>query len=476
MQNKPDYAQLIAASAETFFVTDKNGNILVVNPAVCMLLDMTEDQLVGANVKNLVEAGYYDRSTTMEAIERKQLFSGIYRTKSGKEIVSTSRPILDDDGNVSVVITNSFDTERVDGFIKMIEEERALTKRYRAEVEYLRHRYIEKDNIVFISKAMENILHKLNTVAKADSTIILFGESGTGKDLLAKYTHKNSLRANGPFIDVNCAAIPEHLMESELFGYEKGAFTGASKQGKVGLMELADKGTLFLDEIGELPLHLQAKLLRVLESHEIRRIGSVTGRKTDFRLITATNRELKKMVEENRFRDDLYYRLNVIPIQIPPLRNRLEDIIVLAEHFLSLFNTKYGYGQTFTRQTMDALLQYQWPGNARELRNVVERLVITGSCPETELALINGNIITPSLKEGAGEEGGRQHKSEKLSENVLQINLCDHNITLKEVVAEAEKQYILKVLDQCEGNVRKAAEKIGIHKTILYRKLRRIRS
>lgn len=472
-QRKPDYAQLIASSAESFFVTDKEGNILLVNPAACMLLDMTEGQLVGANVKDLVKAGYYDRSTTMEAVEKKQTVSAIYRTKAGKNIMATSRPILDDEGNVSVVITNSLDTERVEEFVKMIEQERDLTKRYRSEVEYLRHRYIEKDDIIFSSKAMEGILHKLNTVAKTDSTIMLFGESGTGKDMLAKYTHKNSLRANGPFIDVNCAAIPEHLMESELFGYEKGAFTGASSQGKVGLMELADKGTLFLDEIGEMPLHLQSKLLRVLESYEIRRIGGVSGRKIDFRLITATNKDLKKMVEESRFRGDLYYRLNVIPIHIPPLRERPDDIIVLAEHFLTNFNTKYGYNKAFTRQTMDAFLQYQWPGNVRELRNVVERLVITGAITEIESTeLVRNEIKQPVLGSGETKE---QYGGDRIARNALQIQLGDHHRSLKEVVEEAEKQYVLKMIAECQGNVREAADRMGIHRTILYRKLRRIR-
>lgn len=474
MRNKPDYAQLIASSAESFFVTDKDGNILLVNPTACMLLDLSEDQLIGVNVKNLVEEGYYDRSTTMEAIEKKQTVSGIYRTKTGKSIMATSRPILGDDGTVSVVITNSLDTERVEEFVKMIEQERALTKRYQTEVEYLRHRYIEKDDIVFISKSIEDILQKMNTVAKADSTIILFGESGTGKDLLAKYAHKNSLRANGPFIDVNCAAIPEHLMESELFGYEKGAFTGASNQGKIGLMELADKGTLFLDEIGELPLHLQSKLLRALESNEIRRIGSVVGRKTDFRLIAATNRDLKKMVEENRFRGDLYYRLNVIPIHITPLRNRPEDIIVLAEHFLTLFNTKYNYNKTFTGQTMDAFLQYRWPGNVRELRNVVERLVITGAYTEIEPEVLERNAMNQSLL-GGGIGGDSQNRDENTPENALHIKLDEHNTSLNHVVEEAEKQYILRVLGQCKENVREAAERMGIHRTILYRKLRKIR-
>jgi len=470
MPEVPDYAHLIASSAESFFVTDKDGNILIVNPVACMLLDLTKDQLVGVNVKELVKKGLYNRSTTLEAIEKKSTVTGVFRNRNGKSIMATSRPILDDAGNVTVVITNSLDTERVEEFVMMIEQERSLTDRYRTEVESLRNKFIEKDKIIFASDSMKNILNKLDSVATIDSTTILFGESGTGKDPLAKYIHKKSLRSKGPYIDVNCAAIPEQLMESELFGYEKGAFTGAASTGKIGLLELADKGTLFLDEIGELPIQLQSKLLRAIENNEIRRVGSLVGRKTNFRLIAATNRNLPKMITENKFRSDLYYRLNVIPIHIPPLRDRPEDIMVIADYFLNMFNAKYGREAILTETTRNAFLHYSWPGNVRELRNIVERLVITKINTDKDPMGIEENILGPPCQpQGGIDMPGTLNES---SERALYIELANDKATLKTVVEQAERKYIAKVLRDCHQNVREAAERMGIHRTILYRKMK----
>jgi transcriptional regulator with PAS, ATPase and Fis domain len=271
---------------------------------------------------------------------------------------------------------------------------------------------------------------------------------------LAKYIHRHSKRSEEAFIAVNCANLPEHLVESELFGYERGAFTGANTEGKVGLFEAAHNGTLFLDEIAELPFALQAKLLRVLETCEVRRLGSNVDRKMDFRLIAATNKNLKKMVEEGLFRSDLYYRLNVIPIMIPPLRERPEDIMVLALRFLESFNKKYGLDVEFDSQTFEELQSYKWPGNVRELKSVVERKVIS-SLQDSH----TDSVVFDTTAQG----------------NEYQYNifkLLGLNGTLRDVLKTVEKKYINYMLEENDGKIGETAQFLGIYRTVLYRKLK----
>jgi len=234
----------------------------------------------------------------------------------------------------------------------------------------------EKD-IVFASKVMEEIVRKASLFAKTEAPILILGESGVGKEVLARFVHKESGR-KGKFVSVNCSAIPSELFESELFGYERGAFTGALRS-KPGLFEEADGGTIFLDEIGELPLHLQAKLLRVLQENEVRRVGSTEPKKIDVKVIAATNKDLEKLVEQGKFREDLYYRLNVLTLKIPPLRERPEDVLELIGYFLRKYNEKYRKKVEITPEALEILLNYSFPGNVRELENLIHRLVITTS-------------------------------------------------------------------------------------------------
>jgi transcriptional regulator with PAS, ATPase and Fis domain len=233
------------------------------------------------------------------------------------------------------------------------------------------------DDVIYKSKDMEDIVALAEKIAGSDATVLIQGESGVGKDIIAKLIHRCSLRKDKPFIKINCASIPENLMESELFGYEKGAFTGASENGKSGIFELANGGVLFLDEVGTIPIYLQPKLLRAIQEKEIIRVGGASYTPLDIRIIAATNIDLKAAIRNNTFREDLFYRLNVVPIMIPPLRKRKDDICPLAEHFLKVFNKKYNTTKKMDDQAMGALLHYRWPGNVRELENIVERLVIT---------------------------------------------------------------------------------------------------
>lgn len=450
--------EIIDNSFDSIFVTDRDGNILIANPAAAKHLNLTVEEMIGANVKDLIKRGYYDRSTAWEAAERKQIITGIVRSINGMNLMATSTPLLDENGEVTMVITNSRNKDAMEEFIAELEKERSKVRRYEHEVNYLRHQHNDQ-GIVAESRTMREILIKASTIAKADSTVMIYGESGTGKEVIAKYIHRRSLREKGPFIAINCAAIPETLIESELFGYEKGAFTGASNKGKPGIFEIADGGTILLDEIAEMPIFLQPKLLRVLETSEIRRVGDTATKKIDVRVIGATNKNLKQMVKENLFRDDLFYRLNVIPIEIPPLRERPADVLALADSFLKDFNAKFGTKKYFEPGMLNEFVQYSWPGNVRELRNVVERLVITST----------GNGINPNdsmpLAPSFAEE--RRQKDMDLPSQWP----ISYKGTLKEVLHQVEEQYIKQVLEECNHNIGEAANRLGIHRSGLYRKI-----
>ncbi len=312
------------------------------------------------------------------------------------------------------------------------------------------------ENIIGDSEKMQKVFEVIEKVADSDSTILILGESGTGKELIAKAIHYNSYRRDGPFIPVNCAAIPSELLESELFGHEKGAFTNAIRT-RIGRFEMANGGTIFLDEIGDMSPVLQSKLLRVLQDRQFERIGGIKTIKTDIRVIAATHQDLKLAVEQKRFREDLYYRLNVIPIHLPPLRERKSDIPLLAHHFLEHFNkTKKKKIKGFTKEAIEKLMQYNWPGNVRELENTIERVVI----------LLDGDFITPQ---------DLPEKFQNLTrDNLLQeIIIPDAGISLEEAVNEFEKRLILQALQKTGWIKNKAARLLNLNRTTLIEKIKR---
>ncbi|MBO8143656.1 MAG: nif-specific transcriptional activator NifA [Thermodesulfobacterium sp.] len=326
---------------------------------------------------------------------------------------------------------------------------REKTEREKLTLE-LKKRYSLR-NVIGISDKMQEVFKTALKAAKTKATILLTGESGTGKELIAKAIHFESDRSKGPFIAINCAAIPENLLEAELFGYEKGAFTGAliSKPGK---FELANGGTIFLDEIGDLPLHLQAKLLRVIQDKTFERIGGTKSIKVDIRIIAATNKDLEEMVKDGSFREDLYFRLNVIPIYLPPLRERKEDIPLLIDHFLKKFNEEYGKNINITKEAMEKLVNYSWPGNVRELENTIERLVI----------LAEGNEITLNdLPFYIRQEDDTRITCVKLKE------------TLPSQLELIEKKAIKEALKACNYNQTKAAKMLGLTKRQINYKIKK---
>lgn len=322
---------------------------------------------------------------------------------------------------------------------------RSLEGRYRFE------------NLIGKSKGLNRVCSLIEKVAGTDSTILILGESGTGKELVARTIHYNSPRRNKPLIPINCGAIPENLLESELFGHEKGAFTGASSM-RVGRFELGDEGTIFLDEIGEMSPTLQVKLLRVLQHREFERVGGTKTIKVDVRIITATNTDLEKGMRTGKFREDLYYRLNVIPIVIPPLRERIEDILLLLEHFLEHFNrSKKKNIKGFSPESMKLLLSYRWPGNIRELENLIERMVI----------LKGEGIITP-------DDLPDKFLSFNLEEGITSpITIPDSGINLKDVVEEFENNLIVQAMQKAQGIKNRAAQLLSLNRTTLVEKLKK---
>ncbi|MTI84243.1 MAG: AAA family ATPase [Firmicutes bacterium] len=451
-----DLEVVINHSYDVIFVTDGLGNVTFANTATKKLLGVSLEQLIGSNVKDLLEKGVYNWSPTLKAIKERTVVTGLLESWHGIKQMVTSTPLMDENGDIVMVITNSRHKKLVDKYIEAIRKEKATADRYKNAVAYLSEKDLKQNLPVAKSQQMREIMATSQIIAKTDSTVMLIGESGTGKEVMAKYIHRNSLRANEPFIPVNCAAIPQELMESELFGYVRGAFTGASAQGKPGLFEIADKGTLFLDEISELPLSMQSKLLRVLETGEIQRLGSTTMCQTNVRLIAATNRDLRAMINQKSFRSDLYYRLNVIPIHLPPLRERPDDILALANKFLEELNRQYAFEKNLTTQATVKLLEYSWPGNVRELRNVIERLVITSAGDDLYLE----DYTPASCKLDSGNAELRKLKT------------TEYKGTLKSVLKAVEMQYIKQVLAECDGRIGKAANRLGIHRTLLYRKLK----
>ena len=350
-------------------------------------------------------------------------------------------------------ITKPFDVDEVIVSINKALEKRRLTR----ELSYLRSEVakpVKFDNIIGASEKIRQVYEIVSEMTKNDATVLISGESGTGKELIARAIHFNGLRKDKPFIPVDCASIPENLLESELFGHEKGAFTDATSQ-KLGRFELANHGTLFLDEIGNLRMDMQGKILRALQEREIHRVGGVRTIKIDVRIISATNIDLKKAIKEGKFREDLYYRLNVVPIELPPLRERKEDIPVLVRHFLGIFTREFGKEiKDISSVAMEAFVNYGWPGNVRELRNVIERLV----------ALTREEVISHErlpldillLAETGGADIGKE------------------GMLLKEAREQFEKHFILGVLGKVNWNQTEAAKVLGIHRNTLMMKIQNL--
>ena len=437
-------------------VFDCSGNYLFVNTNLINWRNVPRSQFLKMNVHDFLSV--LDVCVFDLVMEQKQRVSRIQCYKDVQKIdntekkrLTTGTPIFNESGDIQYVITMMQD---IDGF-----EKRCQTlMRENKVVVYDQKKVRQADPVRLIARSPVfcQLLEVAKNVAPLDSTVLLYGESGSGKEVLADYIYRNSRRESRPMIPVNCAAFPENLIEAELFGYEKGAFTGANREGKTGLVEAADGGTLFLDEINSLPLAIQGKLLRTLEDKSIQRIGSTKVKKVDFRLIAAANSSLQEMVEKGQFREDLYYRLQVIPLTIPPIRERREDIVPMCLYFLDYFCTKYNIQKKLSDHVLEELMRYDWPGNVREIRNFAERVVVMTPQSVREI-----NSISPGLLFSGRETRQKETRTDREQPQELGTSQTE------------EKEKIVRALEVCNNRREKTAEYLGISTRQLQYKIKK---
>lgn len=439
--------RVIDHSYDGIVLSDKDGKIIYAGKALERISGGKREDIYGKRIRDLLEEGLIIN-------DKKDISSNVinmsHRTSTGVEVFITSVPVYDENGEFLCFIANYREMAELYDIQKKLEETKARNKSYYLELRELRNRLLNIEELVVKSKVMNMIIENLVKFSPTDAPVLITGESGVGKGVIAKLIHKMSNRKDGPFIQINCGAIPENLLEAELFGYESGAFTGASKSGKPGIFEVAQKGTILLDEIAEISPRLQVKLLKAIQDQEIYHLGGIKPVKLDVRIICATNRQIEEMVKDGTFRKDLYYRINVIPIRIPPLRERQEDIIPLACHFLDKYCKKYNKQKSFSSNACNYLLRYDWPGNVRELQNVIERLVIT---------LDKKKISVPDLPEKMLNEFRKEYNYEDLK--------------LKEARDRLEKNLIKESLKK-SSSIREAARRLGINHSTLIKKMRKL--
>lgn len=441
---------IFESSYDGIILSDENGRIFKANKSMERVSGgIKVSEIIGKTAKELEEEGIIVSQS--KKVLGKNPYVIRQNIKTGVELLVTSTKAYDDDGNFMFYVANIRDITELNRLKQEMEEARGLKDRYYQELQQLREQMLLPDHFVFKSEKMKHVYERVLKVAKTDTNVLLTGPSGVGKEVVAKIIHKTSKRKDGPFIQINCGAIPETLLESELFGYDKGAFTGASRQGKLGLLEMGNNGSVLLDEIGDLPLSLQVKLLRVIQEQLIYRVGSTTPIKLNVRIIAATNRDLESMVKEGTFREDLYYRLNVIPIRIPPLRERKEDILPLALHFLKRYNKKHGTNKILSPGVCNVLEAYDWPGNVRELENLIERMIVIADEKTLTVEHLPGHI-----KKRAGEKTA--------------VFSVPSVMTLKEAREKAEREAIMQALQRF-GSARKAAKALGVNHSTITRKI-----
>ena len=440
---------IIESSFDGIYITDGKANTLKINKSYEKITGLQRKDMLNRNMYELEKEGYISRSATLMVLKNRKSNTIEQEFSTGKKVLVSSNPIFDDKGNISMVVTNVRDITELYELQEQLVKNMKLTEKYYSEIEAMRIQYLNLSDIIAKDKAMLDLLEVAKRVANVDTTVLILGETGVGKEEIAKFIYQNSMRRDKNFIKINCGAIPQNLIESELFGYVKGAFTGANKEGKMGLFEVAVGSTVFLDEIGELPLDIQVKLLNVLQEGEVERVGAVKPIKIDVRVLAATNRNLEDMTKDKSFRADLYYRLNVVPLTVPPLRERREDIVPLVQHFLSQLNSKYNFDKTFTIEAMNTLYNYSWPGNVRELKNIVERVIVMSSSDkifENDLPIKNP---TSFIEKNSGD-------------------ICN----LREAVGKVEAKLISQAFNNT-GNVRDAAKILGIDASTFVRKRKR---
>jgi PAS domain S-box-containing protein len=443
---------IIDSSYDGLWICDREGKVVRINHASEKINGIKADHIIGKKMEDLVREGLIDRSVTLEVLKARAAITIIQKLRNGKQILVTGNPFFDDQGEISLVVVNERDITELDNLRNELEESRALAQRYRYELSRIDRKKDFLSQMVIRNEAMHQAFNRAMKVAQVDSTVMIQGESGVGKGFFARLIHRASKRKDGPFIRIDCGAIPESLIESELFGYEDGAFTGARSKGKPGHFEIAEGGTLFLDEIGNLPLNVQIKILRFLEENEVVHLGGTTTRKINTRVISASNQDLKEMVDEKRFRKDLFFRLNVIPLRIPPLRERTDEIPALINFFLKQCKEKCSANKVILPKAVDRLCRYPFPGNIRELANLVEQLVVLAPGKEIDLKDLPPHIL--------------------MRESKINLGQYEDEWNLPKAVAMLEKEMIVRALKAYRSQ-RKAAVPLNIDQSTLARKAKR---
>jgi PAS domain S-box-containing protein len=455
---KEHYISLISSDAFTgiinslydgIYIADGDGITVKINKAYERITGIKAEQVTGVHMEKLVKAGYISKSVSTQVIKEKRPITMMQTLHNGRRVIVSGTPIYGDREQILFVINNVRDITEL---IKLKHEIEDLQ-----EIKELRQSSKDmntiRQDLDLIVKTEETLpVYELaDSVAKTDVKVLLLGETGVGKTLVANYIHKKSLRSQASFIELNCGAFPPSLIEAELFGYEAGAFTGASAKGKKGLLEIAHEGTLFLDEIGDLPLELQVKLLKVIDEQKFIPVGSTKTKKVDVRFIAATHQDLEQMVAEGTFREDLYYRLSVVPIIIPPLRERKKELFSLFDHYLHMFNSKYCKSRRLSIEALDALADYHWPGNIRQLMNMIERVVVTTTKEEITLRELPKEFLI------------RDHSSHKRD---------FYDLPLKTAVDQLEREVIKRAL-QTHKTTRKAALALQVSQATIVQKMKK---
>lgn len=452
-----DFEEILEGSFDGILVTDAEGKILFANSSYERVAEIKRSEMEGKYMRDLINPVWMQEPVSHIVAREKTVISKRQVVKSGRHIMVTGRPLFDDKENIRKIIINARDITEIYNLTEELQKARESEKAYFDRVDTPLTGTDDSDKrILAISEPMKQVLSLAEKVANFQVTVLVLGESGVGKEEIAKFIHQHSIRKDKPFVVVNCGAIPDNLLESELFGYEKGAFTGAVQAGKQGLFEAAEDGTIFLDEIGEIPLDLQVKLLRFLESKEIRRVGSVNTKIVDVRIIAATNCDLLEMVKEGTFREDLYYRLNVVQIEVPPLRKRIADIMPLASLFINRYNKKYNQEKKLTYDLVKALERYSWPGNVRQLKNIMENMVIVS----------NNEYLQP--EDLPWNESGKKNATVKLIDSLSE----NEELGLNEALDALERQ-ILTQAKETYGTTRKIAEKLKVNQSTIVRKMQK---
>lgn len=445
----PIFNDIINSLHDGVFITNGEGITVNVNQSYERITDLKAEQLIGYHMNDIIKADYISKSASLQVIKEKRPVTLMQEISNGRNIIVSGTPIFSKDQEILYVINSVRDITELLELKHEIEDLQELKNLRQSSKEV----YLKSESYPFYtSEKMKDIIAIIERVAKTDAQVLLQGETGVGKTMIAKHIHEHSERSQQSFLELNCGALPSNLIEAELFGYEPGAFTGALRKGKKGLLEVADHGTLFLDEIGDLPIDLQVKLLKVIEDQAFYPVGSSNLKHINVRIIAASHKNLKKLVASGEFREDLYYRLNVVPIHIPPLRDRKKEIIPLAQLFIEEYSTKYGMDKSLSFDVLDAIYDYDWPGNIRELKNLMEQLVVISPSDEIRRDQLPEDLL-----------GVRKRCTLKDGDDV---------IPLKQAVEEVEREMITKALRKYK-TTRKAAKALEVSQSTIVQKMKK---